>query len=123
MQNTLLRPGAPGGRSSMIFGENLCIPVIFTEITKKSLNFTHSKWLPELADDMSYEFLAYAQPVEGWGNIGLNIALLKSQNLLVGTWVNKNLEKILFCFDFSILSIDLISKPRMFVFSKKPRKN
>ena len=51
-------------------------PAALAGQTKKSLNFTHSKWLPELADDMSYEFLAYAQPVEGWGNIGLNIALL-----------------------------------------------
>ena len=42
----------------------------------KSVNFTHSKWLPELADDMAYEFLAYSQPVEGWGNMGLNIAYL-----------------------------------------------
>ncbi|MFH1567085.1 MAG: PorV/PorQ family protein, partial [Gemmatimonadota bacterium] len=36
----------------------------------------HAKWLPGLADDLSYEFLGYAQPVEGWGNIGINGALL-----------------------------------------------
>lgn len=47
-------------------------PAALAGQTKKLLNFTHSK----LADDLSYEFLAYAQPVEGWGNIGLNIALL-----------------------------------------------
>ena len=51
-------------------------PAALAGQTGKSVNFTHSKWLPELADDMSYEFLAYAQPVEGWGNIGINIALL-----------------------------------------------
>jgi hypothetical protein len=51
-------------------------PAALSGQTKKALNFTHSKWLPELATDMSYEFLAYSQPVEGWGNIGLNIALL-----------------------------------------------
>ena len=51
-------------------------PAALSGQTNKSLNFTHSKWLPELATDMSYEFVAYSQPVEGWGNIGLNIALL-----------------------------------------------
>lgn len=44
--------------------------------TQKKFNFTHSKWLPGLADDLSYEYLAYSQPVEGWGNIGVQIALL-----------------------------------------------
>ncbi|NKB70615.1 MAG: PorV/PorQ family protein [Candidatus Latescibacteria bacterium] len=43
---------------------------------RRQFNFTHSKWLPGLADDLSYEFLAYATPVEGWGNLGFNIALL-----------------------------------------------
>jgi hypothetical protein len=51
-------------------------PAALSGQTKRTLNFTHSKWLPGLADDLSYEFLAYAQPVEGWGNVGLNIALL-----------------------------------------------
>jgi hypothetical protein len=44
--------------------------------TKHQVGLTHMKWLPGLADDMSYNFLAYAQPVEGWGNIGLNLSLL-----------------------------------------------
>lgn len=51
-------------------------PAALSGQTKRKLNFTHSKWLPQLADDLSYDFLGYAQPVEGWGNIGLNIALL-----------------------------------------------
>lgn len=51
-------------------------PAALAGQTKKKINFTHSKWLPGLADDLSYEFLGYAQPVEGWGNIGLNMALL-----------------------------------------------
>lgn len=40
---------------------------------KKKLHFSHTAWLPKLADDLSYEFLAYSMPVEGWGNLGLNI--------------------------------------------------
>ncbi len=51
-------------------------PAALAGQTQKSINFTHSKWLPGLADDLSYEFLAYSAPVEGWGNIGLNVALL-----------------------------------------------
>jgi hypothetical protein len=44
--------------------------------TRHQVGLTHMKWLPGLADDMSYNFLAYSQPVEGWGNIGLNLSLL-----------------------------------------------
>ena len=51
-------------------------PAALSGQTRKKLNFTHSKWLPGLADDLSYEFLAYSAPVEGWGNIGLNVSLL-----------------------------------------------
>ena len=43
---------------------------------KRNMHFTHTAWLPKLADDLSYEFLAYSQPVEGWGNFGFNAALL-----------------------------------------------
>ena len=51
-------------------------PAALSGQTKRKLNFTHTKWLPGLADDLSYEFLGYAQPLEGWGNIGFNVALL-----------------------------------------------
>lgn len=51
-------------------------PAALAGQTRKKVNFTHSKWLPGLADDLSYEFLAYSTPVEGWGNIGVNVALL-----------------------------------------------
>ena len=51
-------------------------PAALSGQTTRNLNFTHAKWLPGLADDLSYEFLAFSQPVEGWGNIGINGALL-----------------------------------------------
>lgn len=51
-------------------------PAALAGQTKRKINFTHTKWLPGLADDLSYEFLAYSTPVEGWGNIGLNVSLL-----------------------------------------------
>ena len=51
-------------------------PAALAGQTGKKMNFTHAKWLPGLAEDMSYEFLAYSQPVEGWGHVGINGALL-----------------------------------------------
>lgn len=51
-------------------------PAALAGQTDRKLNFTHQKWLPGLADDLSYEFLAYSTPVEGWGNVGINGALL-----------------------------------------------
>ena len=51
-------------------------PAALAGQSRKKVNFTHSKWLPGLADDLSYEFLAYSTPVEGWGNIGVNVSLL-----------------------------------------------
>ena len=43
---------------------------------KRELSFTHSKWLPELASDLYYEFFTYVQPVGGLGTIGANITFL-----------------------------------------------
>ena len=51
-------------------------PAALAGQTDSKINFTHSKWLPGLADDLSYEFLAYSTPVTGWGNIGFNVSLL-----------------------------------------------
>ena len=51
-------------------------PAAMAGQTGRQLNLTHMKWLPGLADDLSYSFLAYTQPVEGWGNLGINAALL-----------------------------------------------
>ena len=48
-------------------------PAALAGQSKKKLHLSHTAWLPKLADDLSYEFLAYSQPVEGWGNIGFNI--------------------------------------------------
>lgn len=43
---------------------------------RKEFSFTHSKWLPELASDLYYEFFTYVQPVGGLGTIGANITFL-----------------------------------------------
>ena len=52
-------------------------PAALAGQTRRQVNFTHQKWLPNLADDLSFEFLAYSQPVPSWGgNIGLSGTLL-----------------------------------------------
>lgn len=43
---------------------------------KKEVTGMHVNWLPELADDIYYEFFGYVQNVEGWGTIGTNITFL-----------------------------------------------
>jgi hypothetical protein len=43
---------------------------------KKEVALMHVNWLPELADDIYYEFLGYVQNVEGWGTVGFNVTFL-----------------------------------------------
>jgi ligand-binding sensor domain-containing protein len=49
--------------------------VVFAH-AKREFSFTHSKWLPELAEDLYYEFFTYVQPVGGLGTVGANITFL-----------------------------------------------
>ncbi len=42
----------------------------------KELAFMHSKWFPQFADDMYYDFLSYTHYVDGWGGIGGHILYL-----------------------------------------------
>jgi hypothetical protein len=48
----------------------------FAASEKREITLQHSKWLPQLADDLYYEFLGYAQQLEGWGGIGGNITFM-----------------------------------------------
>lgn len=43
---------------------------------RKEITGMHVNWLPELADDIYYEFLGYVRNVEGWGTVGANITFL-----------------------------------------------
>jgi len=43
---------------------------------RSELALMHVNWLPELADDIYYEFLSYVQNVQGWGTVGGNITFL-----------------------------------------------
>jgi len=42
----------------------------------KELVLMHSKWFPQFADDMYYEFLSYSHYVEGWGGFGGHLIYL-----------------------------------------------
>lgn len=48
----------------------------FAAEEKKEITLQHSQWLPQLADDLYYEFLGYAQQLEGWGGVGGNITFM-----------------------------------------------
>lgn len=48
----------------------------FAATEKKEITLQHSQWLPQLADDLYYEFLGYAQQLEGWGGVGGNITFM-----------------------------------------------
>ena len=43
---------------------------------RSQLAMMHVNWLPELADDIYYEFFSYVRNVEGWGTVGGNITFL-----------------------------------------------
>lgn len=49
--------------------------VVFAQ-GKNELAFTHANWLPDLAEDLYYEFLSYTQPFGGLGTIGGNVTFL-----------------------------------------------
>lgn len=48
----------------------------FQEEGTREITLQHSQWLPQLADDLYYEFLGYAQHLEGWGGVGGNITFM-----------------------------------------------
>ncbi|MDH4155915.1 MAG: PorV/PorQ family protein, partial [candidate division Zixibacteria bacterium] len=43
---------------------------------QKELAFMHVKWLPELADDLYYEFLSFVNDFKGWGTLGGNVTFI-----------------------------------------------
>ena len=45
-------------------------------LKKAGLNLTYAQLVPGLASDVSYNYLTYAQPIEGWGAFGLGIVFL-----------------------------------------------
>jgi len=48
----------------------------FVSQEKREITLQHSQWLQQLADDMYFEFLGYAQYLPGWGGVGGNITFM-----------------------------------------------
>lgn len=91
-QFLLIEPGARAaglGEAYVALSEDATAsyfnPAALAGQSGKSLTFTHTKWLPALANDLFYEFIGYSLPVEGWGNFGVNIAFLS-----LGTQIRTN---------------------------------
>jgi hypothetical protein len=43
---------------------------------RSELSLMHVKWLPELADDLYYEFLSFVKSTDSWGTFGGNVTYL-----------------------------------------------
>jgi hypothetical protein len=63
------------GRSGEMWFATADRIVVFAQ-GKNELAFTHANWLPDLAEDLYYEFLSYTQPFGGLGTIGGNVTFL-----------------------------------------------
>ncbi len=48
----------------------------FADTSSQEITLQHSNWLPQLADDLYYEFLGYSRHLSGWGGVGGNITFM-----------------------------------------------
>jgi ligand-binding sensor domain-containing protein len=48
--------------------------VVFLDQPKRHATLMHAKWLPQLADDLAYNFVSYAQSIKGAGTFGLSLS-------------------------------------------------
>jgi hypothetical protein len=48
----------------------------FINPENREITLQHSKWLPQLADDLYFEYLGYADYIDGWGGVGGNITFM-----------------------------------------------
>ncbi len=50
--------------------------VVIYAHAKREVTFMHANWLPELANDLYYDYFSYVQHMEGWGTVGANVTFL-----------------------------------------------
>lgn len=48
----------------------------FADTSSQEITLQHSNWLPQLADDLYYEYLGYSNYIDGWGGVGGNITFM-----------------------------------------------
>ncbi|MDZ7386581.1 MAG: PorV/PorQ family protein, partial [candidate division KSB1 bacterium] len=77
---------APGARAAGM-GESFCAvaddatavfwnPAGLAFQKGREISLMHAKWLPQLADDLFYEFGAFRLPIEGLGTFGFNVTYI-----------------------------------------------
>jgi hypothetical protein len=68
---------------------------------RSEIAMMHANWLPELANDIYYEFFSYVKNVEGWGTVGGNITFL-SYGTIARTDESGNSEGDFQAFDIAL---------------------
>ncbi|MFO8184683.1 MAG: PorV/PorQ family protein [Candidatus Aegiribacteria sp.] len=48
----------------------------FVDPSTQEITLQHSNWLPQLADDLYYEYLGYSNYIDGWGGVGGNLTFM-----------------------------------------------
>ncbi|MEK7823718.1 MAG: PorV/PorQ family protein [Candidatus Eisenbacteria bacterium] len=56
-------------------------PAALGFVGRPAAEYTHSKLVPGLADDVTYNFLNYLHPMEGWGSFGIGVLFLSYGNI------------------------------------------
>jgi hypothetical protein len=51
-------------------------PAALGRIPDHVVSLMHTQLVPDLADDVYYEYLGYVQPLEGWGGVGASLTFL-----------------------------------------------
>lgn len=76
----------PGARADAMGRANVALsqdatsnwwnPAALGGIESRTFSLMHTQLVPDLADDVYYEYLGYAQHVEGWGGVGVGLIFL-----------------------------------------------
>ncbi len=75
--------------------------ILIRAAARSEVVMMHVNWLPELADDIYYEFFSYVKSIEGWGTVGTNITFL-SYGSITRTDENSNVLGEFSAFDFAM---------------------
>lgn len=76
----------PGARADAMGRANVALsndatsnwwnPAALAGFNQRVFSLMHTQLVPDLADDVYYEYLGYAQHVEGWGGVGASLIFL-----------------------------------------------
>lgn len=76
----------PGARADAMGRANVALtndatanwwnPAALANVNEHIFSLMHTQLVPDLADDVYYEYLGYAQHVEGWGGVGASLIFL-----------------------------------------------